>query len=111
MLVINTGEQFWRALLIEEIEGQKFYYGYASGQFKPVEVHYHTTYKETLAVKYGILKFDFHLSGYQFKVHLDNSSFPKLLEFKNKVPPSPQILRIKEWFSRYDFSIRHIKGT
>ena len=75
-------DQYWGAIFIEEIEGQKFYYGYASGQFKPTELRYHTTYKETLAVKYGIQKFDFHLRGYQFEVHLDNSSFPKLLEFK-----------------------------
>ena len=97
--------------MIEEIEGQKFYCGHDSGQFKPAEFHYHTTYKETLAIKYGIHKLDFHLKGHQFKVHLDNSSFPRILEFKNKVPPNPQILRLKEWFSRYDFSVKHIKGT
>ena len=41
---------------------------------------------------------------------MDNSSFPKILEFKNKMPPDPQILRLKDWFSRYDFSVKHIKG-
>ena len=90
MLITSTGD------LIEETEGQKFNCGHASGQFKPAGLHYHTTYKETLAVKYEIQKFDFYLGGYQFEVHLDNSSFPKLLEFKNKVPPSPKILRINE---------------
>jgi len=34
--------------------------------------------------------FDFHLRGHQFQVHMDNSSFPKNLEFKNKMPPDPQ---------------------
>jgi len=34
-----------------------------------------------------------------------------MLELKNKVPPSPQILRLKEWFSRYDFTVKHIKGN
>ena len=33
-----------------------------------------------------------------------------MLELKNKIPPSPQILRLKEWFSRYDFEVKHIKG-
>ena len=66
---------------------------------------------ETLAVKYRIQKFDCHLRGYQIEVHLENSSFPKLLEFKSKVLPNPQILKIKEWFSRYDFSVKHIKWT
>jgi len=34
-----------------------------------------------------------------------------MLELKNKIPPSPQILRLKEWFSRYNFSVKHIKGN
>ena len=41
---------------------------------------------------------------------MDNSSFPKILEFKNKMPPDPQTLRLKDWFSRYDFTVKHIKG-
>jgi len=49
-------------------------------------------------------------SRHQFQVHKDNSPFPKILEFKNKMPPNPQILRLKDWFSRYDFSVKHIKG-
>jgi len=35
-------------------------------KFKEVEKHYHTTFKEALAVKNGIKKFDFHLRGHQF---------------------------------------------
>ena len=111
ILQTNANGQYWGAILIEEIEGQKFYCGYAIGQFEPIELHYHTIYKETLAVKYAFQNFDFHLTGYQFEMYLDNSSFRKLLEFKNKVPPNPKILRINEWFSRYDFFVKHIKGT
>ncbi|RDX86622.1 hypothetical protein CR513_32028, partial [Mucuna pruriens] len=55
-------------------------------------------------------KFDFHLRSFRFEVQMDNSSFPKILEFKNKMPPDPQILRLKDWFSRYNFSVKHIKG-
>ncbi|KAK2658497.1 hypothetical protein Ddye_005030 [Dipteronia dyeriana] len=36
---------------------------------------------------------------------MDNSSFPKVLKFRNKLPPSPQLLRLKDWFSRYDFTV------
>jgi len=111
ILQTDASDHYWGAVLIEEIEGQKFYCRHASGQFKQAEIHYHTTFKETLAVKYGIQKFDFHLRGHTFEVHLDNSSFPKMLELKNKVPPSPQILRLKEWFSRYDFTVKYIKGN
>ena len=61
ILQIDASDRQWGAVLIEEVEGQKFYCGHASGQFKLAELHYHTTYKETLAIKYGIQKFDFHL--------------------------------------------------
>jgi len=41
---------------------------------------------------------------------MDNSFFPNILEFKNKIPLDPQILRLKDWLSRYDFNVKHIKG-
>ena len=68
--------------MIEEIEGKRYYCGHASGQFKEVRKQCHTPYKEALAIKLGIQKFDFHLRGYQFEVQMDNSYFPKILEFK-----------------------------
>ncbi|KAI5403927.1 hypothetical protein KIW84_051177 [Lathyrus oleraceus] len=111
ILQTDASDHYWGAVLIEELEGKRYYCGHASGQFKEAEKHYHTTYKEALAVKMGIQKFDFHLRGYQFEVQMDNSSFPKILEFKNKMSPDPQTLRLKDWFSRYDFSVKHIKGT
>ena len=46
-------------------------------------------YKEIIAVKNGIQKFDFHLRTKNFIVEMDNSSFPKVLEFRNKIPPNP----------------------
>lgn len=84
--------------------------GYASGKFSDVELHYHMVYKEFLAVKYGIKKFEFHLIGHRFKIHMKNSSFPRVLDFKNKTIPDKQLLRWKEWFSRYDFFLKYIKG-
>ncbi|WVY95146.1 hypothetical protein V8G54_034234 [Vigna mungo] len=88
ILQTYASDRYWGAVLIEEIHDKKFYCGHASGQFKEAEVHYHTTYKEALAVKNGIKKFDFHLRGFQF-----------------------EILRLKDWFSRYDFTIKQIKGN
>jgi len=110
ILQTDASDHFWGAVLLEDDGTRQQYCGHASGQFKDSEKHYHTTYKEALAVKNGIKKFDFHLRGHHFEVHMDNSSFPKILEFKNKMPPDPQILRLKDWFSRYDFSFKHIKG-
>lgn len=111
ILWADASDHYWGAVLIEELEGKRCYCGHANGQFKEVEKHYHTTYKEALVVKMGIQKFDFHLRGYQFEVQMDNSSFPKILKFKNKMPPDPQTFRLKDWFSRYNFSVKHIKGT
>ena len=61
-------------------------------------------------MKYGIKKFEFHLVGHHFKVIMDYSSFPKMLEFKRKTLPHQQLLRWKEWFNNYDFEVEHIKG-
>jgi len=106
----DASNHYWGAVLMEENGNHLDYCGHASGEFKEAEKHYHTTFKEAFAVKNGIKKFDFHLRGFQFEVQMDNSSFPRILEFKNKMPPDPQILRLKDWFSRYDFSVKYLKG-
>ncbi|XP_050875436.1 uncharacterized protein LOC127079070 [Lathyrus oleraceus] len=89
--ILQTGanDHYWGAVLVEELEGKNNYCSHASGQFTEAEKHYHTTYKEALTVKMGIQKFNFHLRGYQFLVQMDNSSFPKILKFKNKMPSDP----------------------
>ena len=37
--------------MIEQEGGKNYYRGHASGQSKEAEKHYHTTFKEALAVK------------------------------------------------------------
>lgn len=64
ILQTDVSDHYWGAVLIEEKGGIKYYCGHACGQFKEAGKHYHTTYKEALAVKLGIQKFDFHLRGY-----------------------------------------------
>ena len=103
ILQVDVSDHYWGAIMIEQEGKRNYYCCHASGQFKDVEKHYHTTFKEALAVKNGIKKIDFHLRGHQFQVNMDNSSVPKILELKNKMPQDPQILRVKDWFSRYDF--------
>lgn len=71
-------------ILINDIDETRHYCGHASRQFKNFKKRCHTKYKEIIAVKYGIHKFKFHLSSYHFIVEIDNSSFPKVLEFNNK---------------------------
>ncbi|KAL5746059.1 hypothetical protein ACOSP7_027205 [Xanthoceras sorbifolium] len=111
ILQTDASDCHWGALLIEERNKKRFYCAHASGSFKSSQQHYHTIYKEILTVKYGIENFNFYLRGHTFKVEMDNSSFPRVLEFKNKVPPDPLLLRFKSWFERYDFHTSHIKGS
>lgn len=75
--------------MIEKIDGHWHYCGHASIQFKSLEQYYRKIYKEILALKYGIQKFEFHLIGHRFLVQLNNSSFVRVLEFKNKALPNP----------------------
>ncbi|KAK0604186.1 hypothetical protein LWI29_012913 [Acer saccharum] len=110
ILQTDASDIFWGAVLIEDREVQRRYYGHAIGKFKDAQQHYHTIYKEILAVKYRIQKLDFHLRTRNFIVEMDNSSFPKILDFRNKIPHNSLLLRLKDWFARYDFTVRHVKG-
>ncbi|KAK8512148.1 hypothetical protein V6N12_031876 [Hibiscus sabdariffa] len=98
------------AILFEEKDKKRHLCGYKSGRFSDVEIHYHSTFKEILAVKKAISKFEFHLIGHHFLVEMDMSSFPQMLKFKQKTVPHPQLLRGAEWFSKYSFECKHIKG-
>ncbi|KAL0439853.1 UNVERIFIED_CONTAM: polyprotein [Sesamum latifolium] len=109
ILQTDASNEFWGAILIEEENGKKHFCGHASGQFKDSEKHYHAVYKEILAIKYGINKFEFHLIGHHFTILMDNTSFPKIMDLKNKGVPEPQLLRLKDWFSKYQFIVKHIK--
>ncbi|KAH9734820.1 hypothetical protein KPL71_017519 [Citrus sinensis] len=82
----------WGALLLEQIDKKEYLIGHASGHFSPAQQHYHTIYKEILAVKNGIKKFEYHLLGHRFLIRLDNSSFPKVLQFKGQKNLIPDFL-------------------
>ncbi|KAL0444952.1 UNVERIFIED_CONTAM: polyprotein [Sesamum latifolium] len=104
ILQTDASNEFWRAILIEEENGKKHFCGHASGQFKDSKKHYHAVYKEILAIKNGIKKFEFHLIGHHFTILMNNTSFPKIMDLKNKGVPEPQLLRLKDWFSKYQFT-------
>lgn len=111
ILQTDASDEHWGEILLEKINDKEFFCGHASGQFKEAEKHYHTVYKEILAIKNGIKRFEFHLIGHEFLVRMDNSSFPRIMEFKNKSLLEAQLLRLKDWFSKYQFKVQHIKGT
>ncbi|KAK8977801.1 hypothetical protein V6N11_000128 [Hibiscus sabdariffa] len=109
ILQTHASDKYWGAILFEESEGKRHICGYKSGRFTEAEIHYHSTFKEILAVKKAISKFEFHLIGYHFLVEMDMSTFPQMLKFKQKIIPNPQLLRWAEWFSKYSFDCKHIK--
>lgn len=88
ILQTEASDEYWGAVLIEYVNETDHYCGHASGQFKESEKHYHSTIKEVLPVKYEKKKFEFHLVPHHFTVRMDNSAFPKILDFQNKSVPS-----------------------
>ena len=82
ILQIDANDNFWSAVLIKERDGKRFICGFKSGKFSNFKSHYHSTYKKTLAVKYEIQKFQFHLIGYTFTIEIDNQAFPRILKLK-----------------------------
>ncbi|KAH9724588.1 hypothetical protein KPL70_007541 [Citrus sinensis] len=109
ILQTDASDESWGAIL-EEINGKEHFIAYASGQFSDTQKHYHSVFKE-IAVKNGIKKFEYHLIGHHFLIRMDSSAFPNILNFKGKIVPEKMLLRLKDWFSKYDFSAKHIKGS
>ncbi|KAH9716896.1 hypothetical protein KPL71_021629 [Citrus sinensis] len=81
-LQTDASDDSWGAILLEEINGKEHFIAYASGQFSDTQKHYHTVFKEILAVKNGIKKFEYHLIGHHFLIRMDSSAFPNILNFK-----------------------------
>ncbi|KAH9697730.1 hypothetical protein KPL71_023729 [Citrus sinensis] len=111
ILQTDASDESWGAILLEEINGKEHFIAYASGHFSDTQKHYHSVFKEILAVKNGIKKFEYHLIGHHFLIRMDSSAFPNIFHFKGKTVPEKLLLRLKDWFSKYDFSVKHIKGS
>ena len=96
ILQTDPSDESWGAILLEECNRKEHFIAHASGQFPDAQKYYHTVYKEILAMKNSIKKFEFHLIGHRFLIRLDNSAFPNILNFKQKVIPEKALLRLKE---------------
>ncbi|PKI37954.1 hypothetical protein CRG98_041667 [Punica granatum] len=110
ILQTDASDRYWGAVLIEELQGKRHIYGYRSGKFKLPEQYYYSMFKEILAVINETKKFEVHLIRHRFRVKMDMSSFPKMLQFKHKQLPRPKLLRWAEWFSKFDFEVKRIIG-
>ncbi|KAH9762889.1 hypothetical protein KPL70_000974 [Citrus sinensis] len=82
ILQTDASDESWGAILLEDIYGKEHFIAYASGQFSDTQKHYHSVFKEILAVKNGIKKFEYHLIGHHFLIRMDSSAFPNILNFK-----------------------------
>ena len=54
ILQTDASDHYWSVVLLEDIDGKRRLCGYKSGKFKQSESHYHSTFKEILAMKNGI---------------------------------------------------------
>ncbi|KAH9792542.1 hypothetical protein KPL71_004163 [Citrus sinensis] len=82
ILQTDASDESWGAILLEEINGKEHFIAYASGHFSDTQKHYHSVFKEILAVKNGIKKFEYHLIGHHFLIRMDSSAFPNIFHFK-----------------------------
>ncbi|KAH9716984.1 hypothetical protein KPL71_021659 [Citrus sinensis] len=111
ILQTDASDESWGAILLEDLNDKEHFITHASGHFSDTQKHYHSVFKEILAVKNDIKKFEYHLVGHHFLIRMDSSTFPNILNFKGKTVPEKMLLRLKDWFSKYDFSVKHIKGS
>ncbi|KAH9698070.1 hypothetical protein KPL71_023867 [Citrus sinensis] len=79
---LDASDESWGAILLEELNDKEHFIAYASGQFSDTQKHYHSVFKEILAVKNGIKKFEYHLIGHHFLIRMDSSAFPNIFNFK-----------------------------
>ncbi|KAH9792715.1 hypothetical protein KPL71_004244 [Citrus sinensis] len=105
ILQTDASDDYWSVILLEEINGVRHFCAHANRQFKDSEKNYHVIYKEILAVKYEIKNFEFHIISHKFLINMDNSSFPRIFDFKNKLLPDKQLLTHKNWFAKNEFTI------
>ncbi|KAH9697718.1 hypothetical protein KPL71_023724 [Citrus sinensis] len=90
ILQTDASDDSWGAILLEEINGKEHFIAYASRQFLDTQKHYHSVFKEILAVKNGIKKFEYHLIGHHFLIRMDSSAFPNILNFKGSSSQPPK---------------------
>ena len=82
ILQTDASDESWGAILLEEINRKEHFIAYASGQFSNTQKHYHSVFKEILAPKNGIKKFEYHLIGHHFLIRMDSSAFPNIFHFQ-----------------------------
>ncbi|KAH9763380.1 hypothetical protein KPL70_001148 [Citrus sinensis] len=99
ILQTDASDDSWGAILLEDINRKEHFIAYGSGQFSDTQKHYYSVFKEILAVKNGIKKFEYHLIGHHFLIRMDSSAFPNILNFKGlTLDPSRETTEDVLWY-------------
>ncbi|KAH9752127.1 hypothetical protein KPL71_014578 [Citrus sinensis] len=99
ILQTDASDESWGAILLKELNDKERFIAYASGQFSDTQKHYHSVFKEILAVKNGIKKFEYHLIGHHFLIRMDSSAFPNIFNFKGlTLDPSKETTEDVLWY-------------
>ncbi|KAH9769510.1 hypothetical protein KPL71_012030 [Citrus sinensis] len=85
ILQTDASDESWGAILLEELNDKEHFIAHASGHFSDTQKHYHSVFKEILAVKNDIKNFEYHLIGHHFLIRMDSSAFPNILNFKENL--------------------------
>ena len=72
-----------------------------------VEVNYHSTKLEFLAMKWSIEHFQTYLLGHRFRVHMDNNPLTYFLTWPNMDATKQRWINE---LAKYDFSLKYQKG-
>ena len=99
--------QLGAVLSQKQLDGRYHPIAFGSRALHGVEVNYHSTKLEFLAMKWSIKHFQTYLLGHHFKVHTDNNPITYFLM-------SPNMDATKQrWINKlvkYDFSLKYQKG-
>lgn len=111
ILETDASEEFWGAVLKEEIHGMTYICRYASGKFISAEMNYHSTHKELLAIIRGIEKFRLFLQEQEFIIRSDLKYFDKYLQTKhlNKVAHT-RLIRWSLFLANFTYRTQYISG-
>ena len=83
-----------------------------SRTLQPSELKYSTIFKESLAIHYGVHKFEQYLIGNKFELRTDHKPLIQIFG-EHKQMPATHANRIQRWalyLSGFNYTIKHIQG-
>ncbi|KAH9734652.1 hypothetical protein KPL71_017443 [Citrus sinensis] len=88
----DASDESWGVILLEETNGKEHFIAYASGHFSDTQIHYHSVFKEILAVKHGSVLLTFYPN---FNLSLQDPNLPTTLKVQIQIQGAEQISSAK----------------